>query len=332
MLSTLYEQMRNSKIPMDSILGNLLKKVKRVPSRSREGEYSFILNGTRVRDIMIGGSEFDYSNELKLWAAREDLKDLLKKNPRKLYKKNEKMKEKLMEEIKEFEKQKSQDSLADYELDFQRVANDMLIEESDDQYTTSNQFTWVKNKQSDKLEEVLEKTHILELILTYINKINPDWWNYKENWNLQKEIDQNYNDIMMNKLDKGTQTTIASIGIAIHGIRTNMSNHDILENIHNEWCNITAHYENIPDENWNTGKNRKDQFNHFDLLSDEDKRKVQIWIDAVKNSSEQNEIDTDHEKKHEQELEHPSCDGMGGYNCDSCETCVNCTDYRLSFP
>jgi hypothetical protein len=57
----------------------------------------------------------------------------------------------------------------------------------------------------------IKKEH-LKAILRHVYKTYPDWWNWKDNHTVEDEVDTVFNNIRKNEKDKGTQTTIASIG------------------------------------------------------------------------------------------------------------------------
>ena len=78
-----------------------------------------------------------------------------------------------------------------------------------------------------------------------------------------------------NNKDKGTQTTIASLYWAINAAKSGKID-SALDSIHKDWMNITLHYEN--EERL---KKREEQFVIYDDLSDEEKDKDKVWINAV---------------------------------------------------
>ena len=118
----------------------------------------------------------------------------------------------------------------------------------------------------------------LKTILRYVYDKNPGWWDWKKrdypDYAVEDEVKKVYEDISNNEADKGTQTTIASIGQAL------LNRRDTLKNIHELWESITLNYEGIE----KIKKNRLHQFKDFDKLSPKEQQKDQVWIDAVNES------------------------------------------------
>lgn len=120
----------------------------------------------------------------------------------------------------------------------------------------------------------------LKTILRYVYVRNPDWWNWNgPEYTVENEVNKVHEEIRNNKADKGTQTTIASIGQALLN-KNSPDKHDTLKNIHELWELITLNYENID----KIEERRLDQFKDFDDLSPEEQQKDQVWIDAVNES------------------------------------------------
>lgn len=116
---------------------------------------------------------------------------------------------------------------------------------------------------------------LLIKILTDVYMNNPDWWNWKQNHSAEKEAKQVCQDIFDNKLDKGTQTTIACI---YYGLQISHEKLDLqkgLIKIHDYWAYITYHYEDGVKEK------RKNQFIPFSKLTNKEKFKDLDWIYAV---------------------------------------------------
>ena len=116
---------------------------------------------------------------------------------------------------------------------------------------------------------------LLVKILTNVYENNPDWWNWKSNHSAEKEAKEVLNDILNNKLDKGTQTTIACLYFGLQVVNEKIDLYKALDKIHNYWAYITYHYENGVKEK------RKHQFIPSDKLSNTEKLKDLDWIYAV---------------------------------------------------
>jgi hypothetical protein len=138
-----------------------------------------------------------------------------------------------------------------------------------------NKLEFAPDSHKNAIDQLTDEN--LKTILRYVYDRNRDWWNWKDNHTVEDEVDTVFSDIGENKKDKGTQTTIASIGQALLN-KNSPDKHDTLKNIHELWELITLNYEPLD----KIKERRLDQFKDFKDLSPEEQQKDQVWIDAVK--------------------------------------------------
>lgn len=155
-------------------------------------------------------------------------------------------------------------------------------EESLSNFLKNNSYWYIDNKTSNESEIItllrtIGYSNIFNIIKYVLDK-NPDWWNYKKNWSSTQETEMIFKDLFTNKPNKCKDTTIASIYIAYSGLTKNIENIIILKILHNVWCNINSVFENYE----NLNNKRINQYKKFEFLSEEDKNKDIIWINAIK--------------------------------------------------
>ena len=133
------------------------------------------------------------------------------------------------------------------------------------------------NQEAYSLIENLNDDNLRE-ILSHVNSENPEWWEWTGR-TLEQEVELLLNGIRENKKDKGIQTTISSIGYALMCNNGDIKVKDALIKIHDEWEAITSYYDSSERL---ARQDRVDQYVNYDDLTEADKVKDMIWIEAVK--------------------------------------------------
>ena len=121
----------------------------------------------------------------------------------------------------------------------------------------------------------------IKAVLNFVYKSYPEWWNFKQNQTLEKEVNTNFNkietflkeeqDITKSlTVDKNIKTTLASIYIAYFGQHLD----SIGYLIHDAWCSI------VIESNSKNLKKRKELLIPYDDLSEKNKDKDLIWVTA----------------------------------------------------